>query len=95
MGQNAKIRQNMRNKFLEFIFFLVVVGYLFSLKVSQECQNASQKLENFRLSIDFTGGSEYTRASEGPQNGGKMTRMDILEFRDINGPDPYNKIWFK
>ena len=31
----------------------------------------------------------------GPQNGGKMTRMDILEFRDINRPDPYNKIWFK
>ena len=41
-------------------------------------------------------GSEFTRASEGPQNGGKMTGMDVLEFRDINGPDPmpkYGAIW--
>ena len=47
------------------------------------------------LSNDFPGGSELTRASEGPQNGSKMTRMDILEFRDINGSDPYIEIWFK
>ena len=33
--------------------------------------------------------------SGGPQNGGKITRIDLLEFTDINGPDPYNKIWFK
>ena len=45
--------------------------------------------------VDFPGGSEFTRASGGPQNGGKMTGMDILEFTDINGPDPYNEIWFK
>ena len=41
-------------------------------------------------------GSEFTRASEGPQNGGKMTGMDVLEFKDINGPDPmpkYGAIW--
>ena len=25
----------------------------------------------------------------------KMTVMDILEFRDIKGPDPYNENWFK
>ena len=49
---------------------------------------------NFR-SIDFPRGSEFTWAPEGPQNGGKMTGMDILEFRDINGRDPYNEIWFK
>ena len=24
-----------------------------------------------------------------------MTGKNILEFRYINGPDPYNKIWFK
>ena len=47
-------------------------------------------------SIDFPGLSEFNRASEGPQNGGKMTGMDLLEFRDINGPDPmpkYGAIW--
>ena len=37
-------------------------------------------------SNDLPGGSEFTQASEGPQNGGKMTGMDLLEFRDINGP---------
>ena len=40
--------------------------------------------------------SEFTRASERPQNGGKMTVMDLLEFRNINGPDPmpkYGAIW--
>ena len=42
-------------------------------------------------SIDFPGLSEFNRASEGPQNGGKMTGMDILQFRDINGPDPMPK----
>ena len=36
----------------------------------------------------FQGGSDFTRATERPQNGGKMTGMDILEFRDINGPAP-------
>ena len=35
-------------------------------------------------------GSEFTWASGGPQNGVKMTWMDILEFRDIDGPDPVN-----
>ena len=34
--------------------------------------------------IDFPWGSEFIGASGGPQNGGKMTGMDILEFRDIN-----------
>ena len=46
-------------------------------------------------SNDFLGGSEFTRVSDRAQKGGKMTGMDILEFRDINGPDPYNEIWFK
>ena len=54
------------------------------------CQNVTQICQT----IDFPGGSEFTRASGGPQNGGKMTGMDILEFRDINGPDPYNENWF-
>ena len=40
----------------------------------------------------FQGGSEFTWASEGPQNGGKMTGMDLLEFRDINGPYPMPKM---
>ena len=39
-------------------------------------------------SNDLPGGSEFTQASEGPQNGGKMTGMGILEFRDINGQAP-------
>ena len=34
----------------------------------------------------FQGGSTFSQASEGPQNGGKTTGMDIPEFRDINGP---------
>ena len=42
-------------------------------------------------SIAFPGMSEFNRASEGPQNGGKMTGMDVLEFRDINGSDPMPK----
>ena len=37
-------------------------------------------------SIGFPGDSEFTRASGGPQNGGKITGMDILELSDINGP---------
>ena len=37
-------------------------------------------------SIDFPRGSEFTLASGGPQNGGKITGMDILEFRGINEP---------
>ena len=47
-------------------------------------------------SINFPGLSKFNGASEGPQNGGKMTGMDLLEFRDINGPDPmpkYGAIW--
>ena len=37
----------------------------------------------------------FAWASGGPQNGGKMTGMDIVEFRDINSADTYNKILFK
>ena len=40
-------------------------------------------------------GSEFTQAFGGPQNGGKMTGIDIREFGDINEPDPYSKNWFK
>ena len=36
-------------------------------------------------------GYKLFRASEGSQNGGKTTRMDIPEFRDINGPNPMPK----
>ena len=42
-------------------------------------------------STNFPGKSQFTRASEGPQNSGKMTGMVILEFRDINGPAPMPK----
>ena len=31
--------------------------------------------------------------SEGPQNGGKTTGMDIPELRDINGPALMPKKW--
>ena len=37
------------------------------------------------------GWSELNRSSEGPLQGGKMTVMDILEFRDINRPAPMPK----
>ena len=57
--------------------------------------NPKKDIAKICRSINFLGGSEFTRAPGGPQNGGKMTGMEILEFRDINGPDPYNKIWFK
>ena len=38
-------------------------------------------------SINFPGAQNLP----GPQNGGKMTGMDILEFIDINGPAPMPK----
>ena len=57
-----------------------------------KCVKMCQNVANICRSIGFLGGSEFTRASGGPQNGGEMTGMDILEFRDINGQDPYNKI---
>ena len=41
--------------------------------------------------ISFPGGSEFNRSSEGPLKGAKMTVMDILEFRDMNGPAPMPK----
>ena len=47
-------------------------------------------------SINFPGLSEFNRSSEGPQNGGKMAGMELLEFRDNNRPDPmpkYGAIW--
>ena len=40
-------------------------------------------------------GSELNRSAERPLKCAKMTVMDILEYRYINGPDPYNEIWFK
>ena len=51
------------------------------------------KCGNNLRSNNFPGGSEFTWASEAPQNGGKMNEMDILEFRDINGPAPKGEIW--
>ena len=43
--------------------------------------------------MNFPGGSEFNRESEKPLKGAKMTVMDILEFRDINGPDPKGLTW--
>ena len=43
--------------------------------------------------IDFPGTPEINRESEKPLQGAKMTVMDILEFRDINGPAPKGEIW--
>ena len=54
-------------------------------------QNLSNRSNNFPAR-----GSEFIWASEGPQNGGKMTGMDILEFRDINSlalMPKYGEIW--
>ena len=62
------------------------------VKNAQMCQN----LANIWRSIDFPGGSQFILASEGPQKGGKMTVMDLLEFRDIYVPDlmpKYGAIW--
>ena len=56
-----------------------------------KCVKIWKNLENFWRSNDFQVGSDFTRASEGPQNGGKMTGIDLLEFKDINGPDPMPK----
>ena len=73
------------------------MGWLGNYFNSELVKNAkmSQKLVIIWRSIDFPGGSEPNRSAEGPLKGAKMNVMDILEFRDINGPDPYNKIWFK
>ena len=43
------------------------------------------------LSIVFPGELEFNHSSEGPLQGAKMTVMDMLEFRDINGPAPMQK----
>ena len=43
--------------------------------MGQQWQNAS---------IDFPGGLELNRSTEGPLKCAKMSVMDILEFRDIN-----------
>ena len=72
----------------------MVVGYLFLLKVGQKCFKMRQNVAKICRSIDIPGGSELTRAPGRPQNGDKKTRIDMLEFRDIKGPDPYNEIWF-
>ena len=61
----------------------------------QKCVKMRQNVANICRSINFPDGSEFPRAPGGPQNGGKITVMDTLEFKDINGPDPYNKIWFQ
>ena len=34
--------------------------------------------------------SELFCSSEGPEKVAKMTALDKLEFRDINGPEPLN-----
>ena len=51
-----------------------------------------QNVAKICRSIDFPGGPEFTGASGRPQNGGKMTGMGILEFRDINQPPTVCKI---
>ena len=45
-----------------------------------------EKLATFWKTIDFPGMSEFNRKPKEPLQGAKMTVMDILEFRDINGP---------
>ena len=50
-----------------------------------------QHLATFWRSIDFRGGSEFSRASEGPQDGGQMTGNNFFECRDINRPAPMPK----
>ena len=52
-----------------------------------------QQLAYICRPIDFIWGSELNRSALGPLKGAKMTVMDILEFRDINGPGPKPKIW--
>ena len=37
------------------------------------------------MSYNFPGGSKFTRASEGPQNGGKMTGMTTEYLTYISG----------
>ena len=52
-----------------------------------------QKLAIFCRTIDFPGASEFNSQSEKPLQGAKMTVMDILEFRDMNGLAPKAEIW--
>ena len=42
-------------------------------------------------SENFPGGSEMNCSSKETLKGAKMTIMDILEFRDMNGPAPMPK----
>ena len=51
-----------------------------------------QKLVIFCQTIHFQGESEFNRESKEPLQGAKLTVMDILESRDINGLAPKSKI---
>ena len=62
-----------------------MVGYLFSLEVGQKWQNAS-KVGKIFTDHRLPRVSEFNRESEEPLQGAKMTVIDKLEFRDINGP---------
>ena len=55
-------------------------------KIKVKNAKMRKNLATIWRSNNFPGGSEFPRASEGPQNCGKKTGLDILEFRDINGP---------
>ena len=57
-----------------------------------KCVKICPNVAKICRSIDFPGVSEFTRASGGPQKGGKMTGMEILEFRDIKQPPHLGKI---
>ena len=52
----------------------------------QKCVKIPHNPATFGQTNDFPGGSKISQASERPQNGGKMTGMDIPEIKDINRP---------
>ena len=70
---------------------VVYLLLIFALSGSKMPTKMRQHVAKICRSINFPGDSIITWAPGGPQNGGKMTWMDILEFRDISGPVPMPK----
>ena len=58
-----------------------MVGYLFS-----KMPKCVKKWQTICGPVTSQGGSKLTLVSKRPQTGINMTGMDMLEFRDINGP---------
>ena len=61
-----------------------------------QAQKGKQYILEYWRTIDFPGVSEFNQESEEPLQGVKIIVTEVLEFRDINGPNlmpKYGAIW--